>query len=94
MSKLHTPLYASHPSGRRSISHHHHTVESVLPEELVGLIRTTQFDEMLASGFTLSASHSSTTPNSGCSISTLKLTLTPSNARGISFLKRFSLLQY
>ncbi|KAJ9056736.1 hypothetical protein DSO57_1029913 [Entomophthora muscae] len=69
-------------------------IESVIPEELVEQIRTTHFDEMLASGFTLSVSHLPKAPmNSGCSISTLKLTLTPSNARCISLLKRFSRLR-
>ncbi|KAJ9061491.1 hypothetical protein DSO57_1020206 [Entomophthora muscae] len=74
MSKIHTPLYASQPTGRRSLSDQHHVVESVLPDELVAQIRTTQFDDMLDNGFPALAFLTKT------KCTTLKLTLTPSNA--------------
>lgn len=74
-SRIHTPLYASHPTGRRSMSCSKRIVESVLPDELVAQIRKTQFDDMLDKGF----------PNlpffGKAPVSTLKLTLTPSIAR-------------
>ncbi|KAJ9056737.1 hypothetical protein DSO57_1029914 [Entomophthora muscae] len=80
MDKFHM-LLSSQPAVRRA-NPRLACIESVIPEELVEQIRTTHFDEMLASGFTLSAAHPSKAPMIfGCSISTLKLTLTPPRAR-------------
>ncbi|KAJ9048068.1 hypothetical protein DSO57_1020200 [Entomophthora muscae] len=88
MSRVHTPLYASQPTGRRSITKHR-VVESVLPEELVAQIRTTQFDEMLSNGFsTVAFSNSSKNTSKPGYLHTLRLTLTPSNARDTFFLSK------
>ncbi|KAJ9051560.1 hypothetical protein DSO57_1003499 [Entomophthora muscae] len=87
-SKIHTPRYASQPSGRRSISEDHRVVESVLSDDLVAHIRMTEFDDILSNGFTFSKL------NDLCSLSpsskkyTLKLTLTPLNANDKSFFKK------
>ncbi|KAJ9081726.1 hypothetical protein DSO57_1011543 [Entomophthora muscae] len=87
-SKIHTPRYASQPSGRRSISENHRVVESVLSDDRVAHIRMTEFDDMLSNGFTFSK----LTDLRGLSLSnkkyTLKLTLTPSNANDTSFFKK------
>ncbi|KAJ9051563.1 hypothetical protein DSO57_1011546 [Entomophthora muscae] len=94
-SKIHTPRYASQPSGRRSISENHRVVESVLSDDLVAHIRMTEFDDMLSNGFNFSKL------NNLCGLSpssrkhTLKLTLTPSNANDKSFFKkRLSILNF
>ncbi|KAJ9056733.1 hypothetical protein DSO57_1029910 [Entomophthora muscae] len=85
MSRIHTPRYSSQPSGRRFISTQHQIIESVLPDDLVAQIRTTQFDEMLQRGFyaipfnCLTNDEHKPIP----SVPTLKLTLTPSNARDV-----------
>ncbi|KAJ9076151.1 hypothetical protein DSO57_1028971 [Entomophthora muscae] len=77
-------MYASQPTGRRSISHKR-IIESVLPDELVVQIRTTEFDDILNNGFPDLPFFA----KSNHVISTLKLTLTPSIARDNS-LSRYS----
>ncbi|KAJ9051549.1 hypothetical protein DSO57_1003487 [Entomophthora muscae] len=76
-SRVHTPLYASQPTGRRSLSNQQRVVESVLPDALVAQIRTLEFDDMLHNGFHGFSFFGKSKPV----VSTLKLTLTPSNAR-------------
>ncbi|KAJ9051555.1 hypothetical protein DSO57_1003494 [Entomophthora muscae] len=87
LNRIHTPLYASQPTGRRSISRQKHVVESVLPDMVVEKIRTTQFDVMLASGF----AHF---PGGRISVTTIKLTLTPTNARDNTRPSRQSCLHF
>ncbi|KAJ9051553.1 hypothetical protein DSO57_1028967 [Entomophthora muscae] len=71
---MHTPLDASQTTGRRSLSNQKHVIESVLPEMVVEQIRASHFDDVIDCGFASFAYFA------GSQVSTLKLTLTPSNA--------------
>ncbi|KAJ9051554.1 hypothetical protein DSO57_1003493 [Entomophthora muscae] len=73
--RIHTPCYASQPTGRRSLTNQNRVMESVLPDKLVAQIHTTHFDEILDGGFTalkfICWTQEICRP--------IKLTLTPSN---------------
>ncbi|KAJ9051550.1 hypothetical protein DSO57_1003488 [Entomophthora muscae] len=85
-SRIHTPRYASQPTGRRSLSENQRVIESVLPDEVVAQIRNTSFDEMLNNGF----SSTFFFKKSRHIVSTLKLSLTPSNANDFAYPTRRS----